>query len=85
MSKQTPAGAAARAVVMTVGAATLVILAILAYFVLLNLNAWLALLITGKESGYGAAAVFISLLGLEAATVVGACRGVKAYRRASSE
>jgi|GEM_PF-6985645 len=85
MSKQTPANAAARAVAMAVGIAALVVIAILTYFGLLELNAWLALLIVGKENGHGAAAMFISLLGLEIATIVGIYRGVKAYQRARDE
>ena len=85
MNKQTPVSAAVRAVLMTFGSATLVVLASFAYVGLLGFNAWLTLLIAGKGSAYGSAAVFVSLLGLEGAVVVGAILAVRAYRRALNE
>lgn len=85
MSKQTPAGAAARGAALTAGIVVAAALAILAYFGLLEFNAWLAQIITSKERGYGVAAVFISLIGLEVAIVVGAFMAVKAYRSALND
>lgn len=85
MSKQTPAGAAARAATLVIGMVTLGALSILGFFGAMELNFRLAIFITGQEAGYGVAAVLIALIGIEVAIVAGACSAVAAYRSVRDE